>query len=64
MVAVIQSNVNLAKRAVLEASVRIVDFDAPAPHSSALKNAIMTRLECIPANSRLNLDLLIGKYVP
>ncbi len=49
-------------QAVAAEAVRNVP-QGPSPHASALKNAILTDRQTIPAESRKKYDLLIGKYL-
>lgn len=62
VVAVIQSNVDLARRAVAAAVPHIVRHGA-SPHANALQHAVMTRPDLIPADRRAALDLFLGKYL-
>jgi 5'-methylthioadenosine phosphorylase len=62
IVAVIHQNAaNAAK--VLRAAVAALPAERTCPCASALKFAVMTSRDAIPAETRTRLDLLIGKYL-
>jgi 5'-methylthioadenosine phosphorylase len=62
IVAVIHQNAANGAR-VLRAAVAALPRDRACPCASALKFAIMTSHDTIPAATRTKLDLLIGKYI-
>jgi 5'-methylthioadenosine phosphorylase len=63
VLAIIHQNVAAAQR-VIRALVPLVAAHAgPSPQNGALRHAILTRPEAIPAATRARLDLLIGKYL-
>jgi 5'-methylthioadenosine phosphorylase len=63
VIGVLLQNVDNARKIIQGIVPRILAYNAPSPQASALKNAIMTRPELIPAATRERLDLLIGKYL-
>ena len=63
IIAVIQANVERAKKVVAEAAVLMSKLDAPISCEGAMKNAVITHPEAITADARRRLDLLIGKYL-
>lgn len=64
VIAVLLQNVALAKRIVSGAVPRIAAHPGPVPHHEALRNAILTRPEAIPQDTRARLSLLLGRYLP
>jgi 5'-methylthioadenosine phosphorylase len=64
VIAIVKQNVVMAQQVIRELVPRIAAFDGPAPHHEALKHAVMTAPDRIPAATRARLDLLIGKYLP
>jgi 5'-methylthioadenosine phosphorylase len=62
VLAVLQGNVSMAQQ-ILRAAVRRVPRNRECPCAHALKNAIITDPDRIPASVKKDLELLIGKYV-
>jgi 5'-methylthioadenosine phosphorylase len=62
VVAIINKNVETAK-AIIRGAVSDIPVTRACPCSEALKFAIMTKGELVPAGTRKKLDLLIGKYI-
>lgn len=60
VIAVLQANVNLAKRIVAAAVPLIAAHDGPAPHHEALKGALLTPKDAIDPDRRAALAPLIG----
>ncbi len=60
VVAVIRTNVNLAKKIIAEAVPLIAAHNGPAPHHDALKGALLTPADAIDPDRRRALDPLIG----
>jgi len=60
VIAVLQANVNLAKRIVASAVPLIAAHDGPAPHHSALKGALLTPKDAIAPDRLTALAPLIG----
>jgi 5'-methylthioadenosine phosphorylase len=58
----LKKNVATAQKIVMSAVKNIV-FDAPCACHSALKDAMLTQPDSIPAGARARLDLLIRKYI-
>ncbi len=63
VVATMQANVAVAKRIIRAAVPRIAAHGGPAPQSDALKFAIMTAREVIPAEAIERLRPIVGKYL-
>jgi len=61
VIAYLQQNAKHAEAVAVEA-VRAIP-DGPAPHASALKNAVITDRSTISQQQREKYDLLIGKYL-
>ncbi len=58
-------NRNTAKiKAIIKESIRRIPEKRDCECASALQNAIVTRSELIPAETKRKLNLIIGKYVP
>ncbi|PWH20856.1 MAG: S-methyl-5'-thioadenosine phosphorylase [Ardenticatenia bacterium] len=58
----LMANAAIAKQAIKNlVELLPSEFDCPCQH--ALRDAIITRSECIPEHLKKNLDLLIGKYL-
>jgi 5'-methylthioadenosine phosphorylase len=51
-----------AQMVIREAVRRLATFDKPCQYSSAIKNAILTNPEAIPAETKRKLSAIIGKY--
>ncbi|MFN3476942.1 MAG: S-methyl-5'-thioadenosine phosphorylase [Candidatus Methylomirabilales bacterium] len=62
VVANLQKNAETAK-AIIKAAIPLIPGERGCPCSFALKDAIITAKEAIPAEVRRKLDLLIGKYL-
>jgi 5'-methylthioadenosine phosphorylase len=62
IIAVLNENATNAAR-VVKSAVASMPKERKCPCASALKFAILTRAEVIPAATREKLDLLIGKYI-
>ena len=60
VVAVIRTNVNLAKKIIAQAVPIIAAHDGPPPHHDALKGALLTPAEAIDPDRRRALAPLIG----
>jgi 5'-methylthioadenosine phosphorylase len=52
-----------AQRVIREATRRLIEFGKPCQYSSALKHAILTNREAIPAETKKRLAAIIGKYI-
>ncbi|MEY3210604.1 MAG: methylthioadenosine phosphorylase [Pseudomonadota bacterium] len=63
VVAVIKANVARAKAIIAGVAPMIAAHEGPPPMHQAMKGAIMTAPQAIPAERRAALDLLIGKYL-
>lgn len=63
VVRVARKNVATAQRIIQAAVPRIIAHDGPAPQSSALAGAIMTKLDAIPAARIEALAPLVSKYL-
>jgi 5'-methylthioadenosine phosphorylase len=63
VVAVIKANVARAKAIIAGVAPMIAAHQGPPPMHQAMKGAIMTAPQAIPAERRAALDLLIGKYL-
>lgn len=63
VVQIIQQNVAMAKNIIRHAVAAIVGQGRNCPCGSALQYAIISDRSVIPAETRQNLDLLIGKYL-
>lgn len=62
VVAIIQQNVATAKKIIKAAVSQLADVRS-CPCAEALKYAIMTHKEHIPASTRSRLDVIMGKYL-
>jgi len=62
VVAIINKNVETAK-AIIRGAVSKIPATRACPCSEALRFAVMTKPELIPAKTKKKLDLLIGKYI-
>jgi 5'-methylthioadenosine phosphorylase len=62
IVAVLNQNAANACK-VVKAAVAAMPIERSCPCASALKNAILTRPDAIPASARQKLNLLVGKYL-
>jgi 5'-methylthioadenosine phosphorylase len=58
----LQKNAETAKKIIVE-TVTNLDLSEPSPHADALKSAILTQPDYIPAKLKRDLEPLIGKYV-
>ena len=58
----LSANAEAAKIAVVNAVVALKGAP-PSPYADALKDAIITRRDAIPASTRAGVELLIGKYI-
>ncbi len=63
VVAVINANVNLAKRIVAAAVPRIAAHEGPCPYHDALAGAIMTSPDAMNPDTKAALAPLIGRFV-
>ena len=63
VIAVLQSNAEMARHIVAAAVRRIAEFDGPAPHHNALASALLTPAHAIPSHRKAELAPLISKYV-
>lgn len=64
VVAVMNKNVELARRILRAAIPNIAGHEGPAPMSSALRHAIATLPTAVDPTRRASLDLLVRKYLP
>ena len=64
VIGVLSKNVSLARRIIREAVPMILAHGGPAPHSDALKNAILTQPGAVSPAVKDRLRPLIGKYFP
>lgn len=64
VVAVLQANVATAKKILAAVAPKIAAHDGPSPAKGALRNAIMTAPDRIPAELKRALQPLIGAYYP
>jgi 5'-methylthioadenosine phosphorylase len=62
ILATLNRNVEVSKRIIREA-VKGVPRERTCPCGHALKNAVVTPSDRIPAETKKKLDLLLGKYL-
>ena len=62
IIEILQANAAMAQRAIGNLAARL-PIDRSCPCASALRNAIITRPDAIPAGTRGALEPIIGKYV-
>ena len=63
VVAIVQANVALAQRTVLEVARALPIRTAELPYPAACKSAVMTAPDAIHEDARRRLDLIIGHYL-
>jgi 5'-methylthioadenosine phosphorylase len=64
VIAVLMANVDKARRALSLAVPRIAAHQGPPPHHDALRTAILTPLDAIPATARTRLGPILEPYLP
>jgi len=64
VVAVVKANVAVAQQVIRQVVPKIAAHEGPSPQANALKFAIMTAPDAIPAATREKLSLLIDPFLP
>lgn len=63
VIAVLNKNVDTAKRIIAAAIPRIAAHEGPPPQAGCMQYAVMTSPDRIPAEAMARVELLVGKYL-